>query len=1050
MHPEALRVPSDYEAILESNLHEYGHATRHLDLLRDLHPDRTHFIYELLQNADDAGASWIEFSVAPDELVVTHDGRPFNEADVRGITGIAAGTKADDLTKIGKFGVGFKSVYAYTTRPEVHSKDEHFAIELFIRPSAVPARAGIAHGITLFRFPLDRADAGDPAAEIIRALESLSPTTLLFLRHLGELRWVAWSGQSEIHRRTARPEDGAAEVSITVDRAGRLTAVDWLVLSKAIDLSIDGERVDERRVEIAFSLVRNDDASRRIQTVDDSCLVAFFPTQKETRLGFLVQGPYRTTPARDNVPPADLLNLRLIRETASLLKVSVRWLRDQGLLDAAALETLPLDPSVHAESSMFRPLFVATRDLLRDEPCIPADGGGFARGSEIALGPADLRGLLTPEILVELTAEESRRVWADARITSSRTPALAGLLRKECGAVELDAEQFLRQLSRPFLEARTDAWIIDFYRFLARHPLLVPRPYYMNAIKGKPIIRLEGGSQVEPFNARGEVAAFLPRADFEIDVPTVRGVIAQDESASAFLRSIGLRTPGLVDQVRRRILPKYADPRRDPDVDEVRRDTALVTAALAEAAATGGASLQTDVRQCAIVLARAAADGQVWLAKPAAAYFENPELRSYFDGNPRAWFVVDEPGFDHATLVGLGVQEGISLRQRATSWDGTVTLVNSWGYHERGLSGFDPDASIDGLDFALEHPTAGRSLFIWNELLSPVAGRLHGIVQSSGRQNYSFSSRDERSSLVATLATRKRWLPGPDGSWVAPSQIDLDDLPAEYARDEVLARALGMGATDLSAVSAALELPVEVLHKIERDAAFRRDVLDLYERRQAAASSPVLDEGAPQAVRLSAPVTIEAAISGRFDGPFTDAAESDWSGRTPEPRVPGDAPAAGPSPHRPAAHPVAQVIDLVPDDHGRRRLWEALVDAYGGECQVCGTGFRRRSGEPYFEIELLGSGLPPADRYRLGNALCLCPTCAAKLRYGSVHGLTVAAIRGVLQARNDGAAGQSHLPFTLCGDEVALNYAAEHLDDLRVMLEVRPDDNLEFEEEPGA
>lgn len=67
-------------------------------------------------------------------LKVSHLGKPFNEADVRGICGIAESTKA--LTAIGRFGIGFKSVYAFTDRPEVHSGDESFAIENLVWPLA--------------------------------------------------------------------------------------------------------------------------------------------------------------------------------------------------------------------------------------------------------------------------------------------------------------------------------------------------------------------------------------------------------------------------------------------------------------------------------------------------------------------------------------------------------------------------------------------------------------------------------------------------------------------------------------------------------------------------------------------------------------------------------------------------------------------------------------------------------------------------------------------------------------------------------------------------
>ena len=57
-------------------------------------------------------------------------------------------------------------------------------------------------------------------------------------------------------------------------------------------------------IEIAF-LLHQDKESKQwaIQCVDASPLYAFFPTVVTTHLGFLVQGPYRTTPSRDNVPP---------------------------------------------------------------------------------------------------------------------------------------------------------------------------------------------------------------------------------------------------------------------------------------------------------------------------------------------------------------------------------------------------------------------------------------------------------------------------------------------------------------------------------------------------------------------------------------------------------------------------------------------------------------------------------------------------------------------------------------------------------------------------
>ena len=55
---------------------------------------------------------------------------------MKGVCGVGETTK--DLTDIGRFGIGFKSVYSITDRPEVHSGNENFAIDSFVFPTEVP------------------------------------------------------------------------------------------------------------------------------------------------------------------------------------------------------------------------------------------------------------------------------------------------------------------------------------------------------------------------------------------------------------------------------------------------------------------------------------------------------------------------------------------------------------------------------------------------------------------------------------------------------------------------------------------------------------------------------------------------------------------------------------------------------------------------------------------------------------------------------------------------------------------------------------------------
>ncbi len=169
-------MPADYQKIREENIARYGWDTAVLDLLGQLYSERTHFIFELIQNAEDAGATELAFEMFGDRLELRHDGRPFTAADVRGVCGVGKSAKSGDFTAIGKFGIGFKSVYAYTRSPRVHSGDEHFGIENYVRPFAVEPPAVPSAG-TLFVFPFDHdtVPAAVAASEIAAALAALQP-----------------------------------------------------------------------------------------------------------------------------------------------------------------------------------------------------------------------------------------------------------------------------------------------------------------------------------------------------------------------------------------------------------------------------------------------------------------------------------------------------------------------------------------------------------------------------------------------------------------------------------------------------------------------------------------------------------------------------------------------------------------------------------------------------------------------------------------------------------------------------------------------------------
>ena len=221
---EFLQDRSDYIRIARKNGFEEGLR----NLLSELYPDNAHFIYEMLQNAEDARATSVDFRLQANHLVVTHDGaRPFALNDIESITSIGQSTKKDDETSIGKFGVGFKAVFAYTTRPEVRSGQFAFVIEDLFVPRLTDG--SVPPGTTSFTFPFDRPEkATDIAvAEVQRGLEELDEKTLLFLNHISTISYSLPNGTTAI---VMREEHSDLTITITKEVGGTVTDSKWLRL----------------------------------------------------------------------------------------------------------------------------------------------------------------------------------------------------------------------------------------------------------------------------------------------------------------------------------------------------------------------------------------------------------------------------------------------------------------------------------------------------------------------------------------------------------------------------------------------------------------------------------------------------------------------------------------------------------------------------------------------------------------------------------------------------------------------------------------------------
>lgn len=798
----------DYEAIRQDNIRRYGTDIGRIGpmLLADRYDDRSHFIYELLQNAEDAtrrrgtGSDLpreVRFELSRERLRVSHFGRPFDASDVRGICGIAESTKPADLTAIGRFGIGFKAVYAFTAAPEVHSGDEHFAIDSFVWPRAIEP-APVRPGETVFSFPFRSGDAA-VHDEIGAGLRRLGVRTLLFLREIDSIAWEVEGGDSGLYMRS-KPEflaPGVRRVHLLGREPGAATDTEeqWLVFSKDV-LSPEGKPAGS--VEVAF-WIGDGQGTERVRRVDNSSLVVFFPTIVTTGCGFLLQGPYRTTPSRDNVPRQDSWNRHLVGQTAVLLASALPMLRELGLLDVEALRALPLDPAKFAEGTMFAPLFETVRSTLSSEALLPAFGGGHSSASRGRIARSrELRDLVGREQLGAIAGLEGEACWLSDEITQDRTPELRQYLMRELGVQELDPERFLALTSKRYLELQPDAWIENFYSFLAGQPAL----WKYGQLRDKPIVRLSDGSHSAPF-AGPRPLAFLPSA-YATGFPTVRVSVCSTPAVRTFLSNLGLTEPDPVDDVILNVLPRYKGAATVPTPAEYEADIARIVSAYGTDSKSRRDRLVTAVAEAKVVAAVDAGSGVRCFARPGEVYIASQRLKDLFAGVNGVLLVDDSleclrgeavrdlldasgaarylaPVAVSSSFTGAELRE---MRQRAG-------MVNSSGgdtVSDHTLRGLD--ALLARLGTLPPDDAARRAALLWEALCDMVDRRGAGVTSGVYRWMYHQTRHATFPAAFVRTLCRTAWVPGADGKLDAPEFTIFEQISPAWKPSPVLLDAI--------------------------------------------------------------------------------------------------------------------------------------------------------------------------------------------------------------------------------------------------------------------
>lgn len=996
-----------YTTISEKNRERYGtEFEKVLRIIINQYSDRTHFIYEILQNSEDAGATYIKFKLKKDQLEIYHNGRPFNERDIEGVCGIANGTK-EDGTRIGHFGIGFKSVYCYTETPFIYSGAYHFQIVNQLFPKEVSSKAEIDFEETCMILPFNKDGVAAEIAyqEIKDALiRKITAESILMLNNIADVV-IDIDGHGEII------EINKAKYPIDNTNPDN-------VFGLSLRTTIKGRKTDKERANDADYLFFTDAEKeataivfkvdeKELKAVKNSKIYAFFPTAKEAHQNFYIHAPFDTTPARDNFKEGAEYgkhNLKLVKNLGELIWFAFTWMRDHKYLSVAGFNTV-FPTYEYEKDDILYGLYENSIDIIREEIILPTNTPyEFKRINEVYMplwgviaevfSDEDLRSLMNKRNVSWLAKEFTTEAYADIK----------RFLTHNFKIQSLEWKDLVSRLDASFLRAKSLTWTESLMSRIESYCIkrMSGDGHFINATD-IPFVRTAGGDQICARDKDGHLQVYLNNPDiakYRIDYQFVNSEIVR----SFYQRVLLIPEYNIEQEAIERVLPKYETRnvkfKTTEPIQENIKDLKIIKDAIYT-----NPSILDKLQDKYIVT-----DGQNWY-RPSEMYIKSGDVRSgyslvrglvpfrflsdrYFDDTVLS-IKLDEDFFKR-----IGCNQGIRVIQvqedeylkavrRYQGPQAEMDLRHSIFQKTYISKKLNWAFCYEGFPEVFKNMTPDRSLAI-AKFLNPNAMNFDIQGEMVGADDQHFSGKNVDSamaySMLGLMLCFEKWIyiKG-DTKPYSPLEVDKDDILAEYKVTKRLISVLPFKEVK-NALVEWLEANIGNKADVDLIKRYLSKPEDLAKAAKAIAKNEAR-EASKQGKGLGIQDLIERGDKTQQEGHSHDkdivvSPISEKGKKKREEKLDKEFAES----LKNFTH-VAKGLRFARHTSNKEER-EFLEQEYDGGCQICGEKILKHNGDVYFEaINVIKySELPEElnNSSKFGwNSLCLCPNCAAKYNYSS-------------------------------------------------------------------
>lgn len=788
--------------------------------------DQAHFVYELLQNADDVGATRARFKLERNQLFFAHNGTrhfsvsdPKNEekdsqngalGDINSITSIANSNKT--TASIGKFGVGFKAVFQYTETPLIYDPNFSFQIERFIVPIMLKNDCSERKPEeTLFIFPFNHLEhtAQEAYADISGKLRGLT-YPLLFLSNLMTIEYEFENTTGMYAKNIVERlyfENTIAEKIELIQKSGNDI---WKQTLWVFSRVYEGKN----RYSVGFFLT----VDGKLHPVTEYAF-CFFPTREVTNLNFIIHAPFLLTDSREGIRAGVAHNEKMVRLLANLAADSLEYLKEIGeknsirLIDDTIVDLIPTKHYTNDEYNnrkiSFLPFYYSILKKFTECALIPSKNGYVMKQNAYWAASPRLTNIISDEQLVDITDNKDAH-WAftslgrddvqnNNKILFVYIESLVRTNLSEENVINGRNRDFyydralgqrvslenIKGITPEFIEKQPIAWLFEFYQWLSE------TKHRTEVILKKPVFLDQRRKAVAAYDKNGQHILFLPIEGMD-NYEFVNSELLANYETRLFVQSIGVTEPSLKDRIYNNILPQYAK----NYVADSDSDFLSIFEYYCKCSNEDVSEYISLLKNCSFL--KYYAGGRACYGVASSMYLPTEELLMFFEGYEEVHFVALD---EYTSLVeiqrkaklvdflkDLGIKSEVTFETReidhATS--NRTDLPNP--VSTRKITWTEPvlEGCIELLHSIEKDQEVRKSVLLWNVLLHIIKKECTKMKTAKqlfwGKCSYFFRTRQneafESSDLIALKSTK--WICDVNGMFHFPREVQKKDLADIY------------------------------------------------------------------------------------------------------------------------------------------------------------------------------------------------------------------------------------------------------------------------------